>query len=470
MARTNTLFEAHGEFCSPWASLRMAAATAPCPVPPGDAPLRKALRVYRAALPLAALFFLPGLVLRMVRRGNYQNNFKQRFGLFDDADLARLRASRWTWIRSISVGETLVALKLARALRAAQPDIQIALSVTTSTGYALACEHACEWLFPLYNPVDSLTALRRTLDALHPERLVLIEGEIWPNLAASCLAAGVPILLANARLSARSAGRFARFHRWVSPFFKLIQWAGVPETADLPRWAALGVPPENIEITGSLKFDQAQEQDPAPDFARELLSRSGVPENAPLLVAGSTHDGEERLLFECFQKWRERLPDLRLLIAPRHVERTATLRNELQRAGAKVCLRSELPDSDGWDTLLLNTTGELRSWYPLARLAFVGKSLTAHGGQNPGEPALVEKPVVFGPNMENFQGVVDLLLRSEGGVQVRDAAHLEQAVGALLADPERCVKMGRQARQALAGHQGATRRTAEAVLRFHPRP
>jgi 3-deoxy-D-manno-octulosonic-acid transferase len=428
--------------------------------------VRAALRVYRAALPLVTAVLLPGYLARMVRRGNYKEGFWQRLGHFNADDHARLRSHRWTWIRSISVGETLVALKLARALHAADSNLRIALSVTTSTGYALAREAASEWLFPMYNPLDNRSAVGRVLNALRPERLVLIEGEIWPNLASACHERSIPLLLANARLSARSAAGFAKWRKWTAPFFGLLDWVGLPEAADRERWITVGASPDCLEVTGSIKFDQEAAATTAPNPSLvELLLSTGMPAGTPLLVAGSTHDGEEAMLAERLVKWRTSHPSLRLLLAPRHVERVPSLLRELKPLGLQILRRTELPVQAAWDILLLDTTGELKDWYSLATLAFVGKSLTAHGGQNPVEPAFAGKAVVFGPHMENFESVVRLLLQAEGAIQINSPADLEAQVDQLLRTPARRAALGQNAIRALSAHQGATRRTVAAILK-----
>ncbi len=428
--------------------------------------VRAALRVYRAALPLVSAVLLPGYLARMVRRGNYKEGFWQRLGHFSEDAAARLRSHRWTWIRSISVGETLVALKLARALHAVDSNLRIALSVTTSTGYALAREAASEWLFPMYNPLDNRSAIERVLSALRPERLILIEGEIWPNLASACRERSIPLLLANARLSARSAAGFAKWRKWTAPFFGLLDWVGLPEAVDRERWITAGASSESLEITGSIKFDQDTAATTEPNRALEaLLLATGMPAGTPLLVAGSTHDGEETLLAELLLKWRKAHPTLRLLLAPRHVERVPALVRELKPLGLRLLRRTELPVQADWDILLLDTTGELKDWYSLATLAVVGKSLTAHGGQNPVEPALAGKAVVFGPHMENFESVVRLLLQADGAVQVDSPANLEAHISMLLSAPERRAALGQNAIRSLSGHQGATRRTAAAILK-----
>ena len=422
--------------------------------------LARSLRVYRFAFPIVAAFLIPGFLRRMVLRGNYRKGFGQRLGWFEVEDVARLQARRWVWIRSISVGETLVALKLAKALRAANPECSVALSVTTTTGYALAEAASSERLFPMYNPVDSQSAVNRVLTLLRPIGLILIEGEIWPNLMDSCRRRGIPVMLANARLSPRSARRFAKSKRWVAPFFQLLEWVGIPDAEDRERWEGIGVEARRLHLTGSIKFDQAAQ---APSEASDFGKIADLSSQSSLWVAGSTHDGEEVLLVECFKRLRNRHPALRLAIAPRHVERVPELLRTLRALNVDVVLRSSLPVKEAWDVLLIDTTGELLNWYNLATVTFVGKSLSAEGGQNPVEPALAGKPVIFGPHMENFEAVVKLLLGAEGALQVADEKQLELEVSALLDDAARCHLMGVNARSALQCHQGATARTVELV-------
>jgi 3-deoxy-D-manno-octulosonic-acid transferase len=440
------------------------------PIPP---PLKVPLLLYRCALPLVTLFLAPGFFSRMRRRGGCRENFGQRFGRFSMPVQTHAAQGRWNWIHSISVGETLVALKLAKALRAAQPDIRIALSVTTSTGLALAREAESDWLLPLYNPWDTRRIVRRTLDLLRPERLILIEGEIWPNLLTECHQRRIPVVLANARLSPRSARRFARFQSWTSPFFNLLEWIAVPDAEDIPRWQSIGVEPGKLRLTGSIKFDQAAPmRAPLTERLRTLLGHAGIPDDSPLLVAGSTHAGEEMLIARLLPEWRKTQPGLHVVLVPRHVERTESILEELAPLGLSIQRRSRLlaetpPPSHHAsppDILLVDTTGELRDWYTLATLIFVGKSLTGGGGQNPVEAALAGKPVLFGPLMENFETAVAQLLAAEGAQQVADASALQAAVESLLRDPAGCERMSRNAQRAMEGHQGASARTAQLVL------
>ncbi len=427
---------------------------------PADA--RRSLLLYNLLFPFAFLFLLPSFLTRMFRRGNYQENFGQRLGRYSEKDRLRFANNRPIWIRSISVGETLIALKLARQLHAARPDAHILLSVTTSTGYALARESASDWLEPIYNPIDLLPIVRRTLDVLRPSQVVLIEGDIWPNFLAETRRRGIPVWLGNARLSPRSEKRYRSFKAYAGPIFRLLEGIAAPETEDVTRWESLGFPREKIQVTGNIKFDHtAPGTSRAPEL-RKLAESVAITASTPILVAGSTFDGEETILAQLLVELRATYPDLVLILVPRHVERTPAILRDLAPFGLRITRRTTLPleEPSDCDILLVDTTGELRDWYDLATVVFIGKSLTAIGGQNPAEAVMLGKPVLFGPHMENFQSLVTHLLNRQAAVQVPDAAELNAQIARLLASPETSHAMGQRGSEALASHQGSTARVA----------
>jgi 3-deoxy-D-manno-octulosonic-acid transferase len=433
---------------------------------PRDA--RRSLFIYNLFFPFVLLALLPGYLLRMIRRGNFREHFGQRLGRYHAADRARFAEGRWLWIHSISVGETIVALKFAREMHRQAPHFRIALSVTTSTGFALARESAADWLAVLYNPIDAPGFVRAALDLIRPEQLILVEGEAWPNLLAECRARGIPTSLVNARLSPRSERRMKTAQYWIAPIFRLVDRLCVPEPADLARWQALGVAPENINVTGSIKFDSASLAAPPREAEfRALLAPLGVTATTPILLGGSTWDPEERILAQIFLQLRREFPELFLILVPRHVERTDTILRDLASLQVRVARRSALTAQNA-DVLLVDTTGELRDWYALATVVFVGKSLPGIaqvGGQNPAEPAALGKPILFGPHMENFQSLVEHLRAHEAAITVADAASLQRAAAELLRDPARRAAIAARGQAALAAHAGATERTARLLLR-----
>lgn len=410
--------------------------------------------LYNLLFPLGLLLYLPRQLTKMFRRGNYQEKFGQRIGLYDRETRGRLRSSERTWIHAVSVGEVRVALKLIGQLRALEPGSAFVLTTTTSTGHAVASAAADPSIEVMYNAIDFWPVVRSAFRAIRPKRLVLVEAEVWPNLVALARKHGVPIALVNARLSRRSEARFHRFGALVAPMFRSIDLVCVPEERDVQRWVALGLSPDRIRCVGSIKFDVAASVE-----ARETTLRL----NRPVLFGGSTHRGEEELLATAFQRLRSQFPELLLVIAPRHVERTREIRASLEARGLHVALGSQ-GTADARDCLLIDTTGELQSWYGIATVVFVGKSLTAHGGQNPVEPIVAGKPVLFGPNMENFQPLADSLVQSGAAIRVEDLDSLTDAAAAVLRDSSRAARMVEHGRSVLALHAGATRRTAELLV------
>jgi 3-deoxy-D-manno-octulosonic-acid transferase len=360
------------------------------------------------------------------------------------------------------VGEVNVALKLANALRTLEPDLRCVLTTTTTTGFALARKNAPSWIEVMYTPLDYWPLMRRAFSVIKPARILLVEAEVWPNLVALAHACRIPTALVNARLSSRSEKRFRRFRFVVAPTFRLLDLVCVPENEDADRWAALGVSRDQIRVAGSIKYD--------PDVQAESqtlcdVSSAETTEHL-VLFGGSTHRGEEEILATVFLRLRQQFSSLRLFIAPRHVERLREIRAHLDALRLKVTLASELcgrQEINDADCVLLDTTGELQRWYHMATVVFIGKSLTAQGGQNPVEPILAGKPVVFGPHMENFSILAHQLVARDGAIEVRDSDSLERTIAKLLRDSGACQRLVQNARDILSTHEGATARTAELI-------
>ncbi|HEY0368392.1 MAG TPA: glycosyltransferase N-terminal domain-containing protein [Chthoniobacterales bacterium] len=418
--------------------------------------------IYNLLFPFALLAFLPGYVRKMRRRGNYRPNFEQRFGVYAPELRARFAAQRHTWIHAVSVGEVAIALKLAGKLRDLDAEFRCVLTTTTTTGFATAQTNAPEWMTVMYNPIDYWLIVRRAFEAIRPQRIVLVEAEVWPNLAAEARARGVSLSLVNARLSDRSERRFRRFARFVRPTFRCLDLVCVQEARDVARWQALGVRREAIRHTGSIKYDPTENQ-MASEIATEVLDAIGLSHSQPILLAGSTHAGEEEIVARALLRMREKLPHVFAIVAPRHVERADEILGVLHSLGLRVTRRTAVT-ADPTDILLLDTTGELRHWYAAATVVFVGKSLTTNGGQNPVEAILAGKPVIFGPHMENFATLARALVEREAAIQITRADELAPACLELFRDPHRREAFVRRAREVLAPHHGATERTAELLL------
>ncbi|WP_449070347.1 3-deoxy-D-manno-octulosonic acid transferase [Prosthecobacter sp.] len=433
------------------------------------------LILYNCLLPFGLLLMLPGAIVKMRRRNGKWRDLAQRFGTFSPDTMRAIYAlpqEQRLWVHAVSVGEVNVAVKLMTRLLQADAGVGIVLSSTTPTGHALAADFAARHpgrVVAIFSPLDFPTVGWKMLDILKPTQLLLVEAEVWPNLTTQARTRGVPVSLVNARLSPRSARRYLKFRWFIRPIFRQLKQVLVQEEADIAKWLGFGVDPARIHLTGSIKYDPdgAAVSETKVEELRGVLARSGVLPTQPVLLAASTHAGEEIEMGRVFQKLRESVPDLALLIVPRHVERRAEIAAALQTLGLQPALRSHdaATVEPAAPCLIIDTTGELAAWQHLATVVVIGKSFLAEGGQNPAEAALARKPVLFGPHMENFTPLVDLLLKHEGAQQVSGFDELTSACRALLTNSAAAGRMAANGNAALVVHEGATRRTVERVLR-----
>jgi len=426
--------------------------------------------LYNVLFPIGFILFLPAYAFKMLRRGNNLQNLGQRFAIYSAEVKERLARSPRTWIHAVSVGEVGIALKLAAKLKQLDPDFACALTTTTTTGFAFARQEACDWIEVLYNPLDFWLIIRRAFAIIRPLRIILVEAEVWPNLVAIGRAKQIPIALVNARLSRRSEQRFHQFKRFVAPTFRCLDLVCVQEPEDVDRWAQLGIPHDRIVVVGSVKFDPAEIK-LSPALPLQVLRAFGIETGCPILLGGSTHAGEEEILGKIFQRLRVDFPTLTLIIAPRHVERVPEVRAQLEQMSLRTALRSEvgITTASPVECLLLDTTGELQHWYAAATIVFIGKSMTARGGQNPVEPIIAGKPVLFGPHMENFSVLAHRLVTNKAAVQVDTPNSLQHQIVRLLRDRDAASRLVANAAVVVAAHAGATARTASLVSALHSR-
>jgi 3-deoxy-D-manno-octulosonic-acid transferase len=411
----------------------------------------------------------PRYLLKMRRRGNWRPGFKQRFGHYDNKVKQSLTNRHVLWMHAVSVGEMNVCMQLIRALEPRLPNLKIVVSTTTTTAMGELQKRLPPTVGKIYYPFDLKDSVARALSAIHPDAIILVESEIWPNFIWRARALGKPLFLVNARLSDRSYPRFKKFGFLFRELFGAFTAVGAQNEADAAKLREIGCAPEAVRVVGNLKFDAAKPTDKAPLDVTALLTQLGIAKDTLLWVAGSTHPGEERILAGQFQRLREKFPELVFILVPRHNERAREVGQELSELGIKFVYRSEIkPETRhqprSVQCLLVDTIGELRFFYEHGTVVFIGKSLAAEGGQNPIEPAALGKAVVFGPNMQNFTDVTKIFLSQDGAIQVRDAAELEKTVAALLADPERRAQLGRNAQKIVQQNQGAVERTVDMLL------
>ncbi len=372
------------------------------------------------------------------------------------------------WLHGASAGDLRAISPMLDELRTRLPECTLIVSCLTNSG-AMMGEQLEGVDAVTYLPWDLPGATRRAMAAIAPDILVLEYTEVWPTLIRTARRAGVKVVLTNGRFSARNLERYRLLFGLIGNPLREIDLFLMREDDEAERVLDLGAPLDRVWVTGNTKFDALILE--SESAGRELSRALGLSEDAPLLIAGSTHEGEEALILEVYSRLRERFPTLRLLIAPRYLERVARVESLCREAGFEPRRRS-LADSGAskvkggpQEVLLLDTIGELGAAYALGTVVFVGGSFTDRGGQNILEPAARGRPVLFGPNMRNFHDAVQILV-GRGGIQVQDAEHLERVLADLLAQPDTLREVGELARETVAGLRGASRRNVDHILRL----
>lgn len=420
---------------------------------------------------LFAIFFglsSPYYFLKMWRRGNWQRGFRQRFGRYGKTVRHAITNRHVLWLHAVSVGEVNICTQLIKALEIRVPNLKIVVSTTTSTGMGELEKKLPPRILKVYYPIDFPGSVRKALAVLHPVAVVLVEAEIWPNFLWRLQALALPHFLVNARLSERSYHGYRRFGFLFRKLFGGFAGVGCQNEADAVRLRELGCRPEAVRVVGNLKFDAAKFDGPRTLDVPAMLRQLGVKPGARIVVAGSTHAGEEGILAGIYRRLKASFPDLFLVLVPRHFERAQEAGRDVAAQGVKAVFRttvaSHTTHPEGTvDCLLVNTTGELRFFYEQADVVFVGKSLTAEGGQNPIEPGAMGKAMVFGPNMQNFAAIADALVKRGGALVANNADELERVLGDLLQSEDRRRKLGENARQVVEENLGAVDRTVAMI-------
>jgi 3-deoxy-D-manno-octulosonic-acid transferase len=415
---------------------------------------RLILFLYNLLFPPALLLLLPGYLLRIKKRGGYGHKAPQRFGLLDHETLDRIGTGR-IWIHAVSVGEVGIALKFIREFHHRNPSSRFLVSSTTSTGLAILEKSASPWLEPIANPVDFPLITGRLLRRIRPSALLFVEADLWPNRIATAKKLGIPVVLLNARLSGRSERRFKILGPLASAWFNQLDLITLSDKEDRARLLSLGVRPDILRETGNIKHDSP-------------LGSVSPREKVTSLVAASTHAGEEEEIAKAYLALTKEHPGLRLIIAPRHVERRHEIRETLENVGLRCHFRSE-GGRPSIDPLLLDTTGELSSWYLGATVVFVGKSLPTSvnkGGQNMIEPLQAGAPVLIGPHTGNFEPLATRLCEAGAILRVSDCREIVSVVHSLLSDDTKRAGMIMSATDVLKPHLGAAQRNCELVEAF----
>ena len=374
------------------------------------------------------------------------------------------------WIHAVSVGESITAAPIVEGVRRRAPGLPLVMTTVTETGARVVAERFAGAVTHRFFPLDLPGAVRRSVDAIDPAFVVCMETELWPNVLGLLARRGVPVMIANGRVSDRSYPRYRAVRTFLRPVLGHVSVFAMQSDEDARRIVDLGAAPARVFVTGNLKHEAPPEDEDATERWRRRL---GLSPQTAAWIAGSTHRGEDDIVLASHGRLLERVPGARLVLAPRHPERVPELVALIRRRGLAVVRRSELPEPeesgrpahDG-ALIVIDTVGKLASIYSVGVAAFVGGSLVPAGGHNVLEPALRGKPVLFGPHTENFRESAALLGASGGGLLVRDEAELASALTRLFTDRDACAALGAAARRAALSREGAVRRTLELIERF----
>ncbi len=415
------------------------------------------LALINILFPLILLVIWPLLLFKEKRR----KTLLPRLG-FQGYPALQKKAARPVWLHALSVGELVSSLPLIDALRSRMGDRPLVVSVSTLAAHQLATKRIKDKVDGLfYFPYETALAYRRCLARIHPALFVLVETDVWPGYLGHFLRQGIPSILVNGRLSERT---FRSQHYWWSlfgPAYNAFEAIHGQSQAENDRYLALGVRPEQLAVPGNLKFD-AISPSRRKGGSEGLHRILGFSPGDRILIAGSTHSGEESAVLAAFKGLRETFPVLKLLLVPRHPERAEEVYDLVLDLDFKVARLTDMEIREP-DVVVINRIGYLSRLYPMAEMVFVGGSLVRKGGQNPIEPAMAGKPILLGPDMSDFPDIAPALLEADGAVEVTGSGEIQNQWRAWLEDPQLAARVGANARTTVARHRGMSVDLADAI-------
>ena len=417
--------------------------------------------IYSAIFYLLTPIILLRLLYRALKAPAYRKRWAERFGFPVYAE----STADFIWLHAVSVGETLAAVPLVKTLQEKYPQHRLMVTCMTPTGSERIKAAFGDSVDHSYMPYDTPDAVARFLNRLKPKMLIIMETELWPNTIAACQSRDIPVILANGRLSARSATAYQRISSLVQPMLSGISAVAAQHKDDGDRFIRLGLPPSALEVTGNIKFDLSLDRD-VQDRAAVLSEQWHCGNNRPVFLAASTHRGEDEIILQSFGQIKQQIDNALLVLVPRHPERFNQVGELCTSAGFTLARRSAGDKVEAADVLLGDTMGELMVFFGACDVAFVGGSLVATGGHNMIEPAAWGVPVLSGPHLFNFTEASQLLLAADGMLVCNDAAELAEQCISLMGNKGRRQEVGNAARLVAEANRGALDKLMSVIDRF----
>lgn len=409
---------------------------------------------------LAAIGYSPIVIYRAVRHKRYRTGWDQRFGKIT----RKFPEKKCIWLHAVSVGEVNAAKTVIKGLQNKFPDFEIVISTTTDTGYARATNTFGKNFHVFYFPFDFSWSMSRAFRNIHPAICLLMEQEVWPNFLHFAQQSDVPVIVVNGRISDKAFARYEKLKLFSKIIYRKVTLILAQTDQYAQRFITIGAPAENVIVTGSLKYDTSQITNKV-EGSDALAAKLNITDER-LWVAGATGPGEEKILLDVFTNLtgRQQFNDLRLAIVPRKPERFDEVAQLIKDAGFDFVRFSSIKTTDArcpdkTPVILGDTMGDLRKFYSLSTIIFVGRSLVPMGGSDMMEAAALGKPTIFGPHAFNFRQAVDALLKDEGAIMVKDEQELLQTMQKCLSDPDFAQKIAKNGRQVIKKNQGATKKT-----------
>jgi 3-deoxy-D-manno-octulosonic-acid transferase len=425
--------------------------------------------LYNAVLLIAAIFILPYYLIIMVFKGKYRKSLIPKLGGRQAKILADLKDRPRVWIHAVSVGEVTAAAPIVAALKTKRPDVEIIFSTSTETGQEMARQFILGVDAFIYFPLDIPYVVRKIIKLAKPAVFVMVETELWPNFLKACKAQGIKTLIVNGRISPRSY----RKYRWTSLFWKMIlndlYAAAMISKIDARRLKKIGMSPEKIKVLGNAKYD-ALASTASSDLRKEISHRLNTQKDDRFFVAGSTHPGEEEIIIKVYSKILALYPEFKLIIVPRHIERTSSIIEVLQKnCFSDIITMTEINKTKvriRERVIVVDVIGELFKIYSLATIVYCGGSLVPKGGQNILEAAAWGKMIFYGPSMEDFSEEKTLLEEAGCGMTVRNANDLQRKIIQALENPAELESRGARGKNIVAANTGAAVRYANLISKY----